>query len=147
LDVPVYEAPEAFATAKASGSTFDPASNTLIVQTEVTNNGTKPANIVSFNAANLTFQTDPSVVKTITYGVGQLTAEPATIAPGKTETVTLTMTDEIWSRQRLIPIGESRLQITGLLFVESGGEKDGLTLQSAVVPTIYTAGHNMQDMQ
>jgi methane/ammonia monooxygenase subunit B len=148
LDVPVYQAPETFATATALGSTFDPASNTLVLETEVTNNGTEPANIVSFNAANLTFQSDPSAVGgNLTYGVGQLTAEPATIAPGKTEKVTLTVTDEIWSRQRLIPIGESRLQITGLLFVESGGKQNGLTLQSAVVPTIYTAGHNMQDMQ
>ncbi len=139
LDVPVYPTPAAFSEATASTSTFDPASNTLVVQAKVTNTGSEPANIVSFNAANLTFQTDPSVVKTITYGVGQLTAEPATIAPGKTEDVTLTMTDEIWTRQRLIPIGESRLQISGLLILDSGGEQNTLHLEAPVIPTIYTA--------
>jgi methane/ammonia monooxygenase subunit B len=139
IEVPEFETPAAFASLTGNSSSFDPASNTLIIQTEVTNNSSEPANIVSFNAANLTFQTDPTVIKTITYGVGQLTAEPATIAPGKTEKVTLTMTDEIWSRQRLIPVGESRLQISGLLFLESGSQRNGVNLVTPVIPTIYTA--------
>lgn len=139
FEVPQLALPASFATADATDSSFDPASNTLIINAQVTNNGTTPANILSFNAANLTFQTDPSAVKDITYGVGQLTAEPATIAPGKTETVKLTMTDQIWSRQRLIPIGESRLQISGLLILDAGGEQNQIAIKAPVLPTIYTA--------
>jgi methane/ammonia monooxygenase subunit B len=141
LEVPKFTEPASFATATATGSTFDPATDTLTVKVNVTNNSNQPATITSFNTNNLTFQTDKAAITNLTYGVGQLTAEPATIAAGATQEVTLTMTDEIWSRQRLIPVGESRLQVTGVLFLNAGGERNWVTIASPVIPTTYLSSN------
>jgi Monooxygenase subunit B protein len=108
---------------------YDSASQTLTVTTQVTNTGDTPMNLTQFTTTTLRFATGT------TPGPGVMTVSPSpTIAPGAPTQVTMTMKDPAWETERLVPIGESSLLITGVLVFEAGGEKNYTELESNLKP-------------
>ena len=64
-----------------------------------------------------------------------MTVSPSpTIAPGAPTQVTMTMKDPAWETERLVPIGESSLLITGVLVFEAGGEKNYAEMEANLKP-------------
>lgn len=123
--------PPALATAQVRGATFDPGTGALTMEAQVANLGREPLQITGFTTSSLTFRPQgPGPV---------LRAEPATVAPGQTAVVKLTVQDRVWAEERLITAGRSELAVAGLLMVESAGQRNLLTVSSPVIPTNLTA--------
>lgn len=123
---PALEEPAQFAMLKASRAVYDPGTDTVVLETEVTNTGSAPLQVVAFTTSNLTFRQGQ-----------QLTVEPAAVGPGQTVMMKVTIRDEVWSRERLIPIGESQMGLAGLLVLESGGVRNAITTEAPVTPTTF----------
>ncbi len=110
--------------AKESGATaqYDSATKTMTMQLDVTNTGTAPMELKQFSAAYLSFKAGT------TAGPGVLVVAPqATVDPGATTKLTLTMKDPVWEGELLVPIGESQLLVTGILVFENTEGKRNLT--------------------
>lgn len=121
-----------FVDVEAVDSVFQVDSDTVVITVNATNLGKTPASVSQFTTSTLTF---PVASK-----AGQdrsLQVSPSTeIAPGETATLKLTMTDAVWAKERLMPVGESRMQVTGVLrFTDADGNENFKTVQSFVKPS------------
>jgi methane/ammonia monooxygenase subunit B len=126
---PAIASAPVFAEAALGEAEYDSASQTLTVRTQVTNTGDTPMNLTQFTTTTLRFATGT------TAGPGVMTVSPSpTIAPGAPVEVTMTMKDPAWETERLVPIGESSLLITGVLVFEAGGEKNLTELEANLKP-------------
>jgi methane/ammonia monooxygenase subunit B len=129
-DPAIAEAP-VFAEAAMGTARYDPGTETLTIETDVTNTGQTPINLTPFTTTTLTFTTGTAA------GPGVVTVAPsATIPPGAAPTkLTLTMKDPAWEVEHLVPIGESQLLITGLMVFETAdGEKNLTELEANLQP-------------
>jgi methane/ammonia monooxygenase subunit B len=105
-----------------AGARYDPATKTMTMDVNVTNTGTAPMELKQFNAAYLGFKAGT------TPGPGVVTVTPgATVEPGATTRLTLTMKDPAWENELLVPIGESQLLVTGIMVFENTEGKRNLT--------------------
>jgi methane/ammonia monooxygenase subunit B len=122
-----------FIEARAVGAVFDPDSDTMTMTVNVENTGDSPASITEFTTTTLTFPVHDAA------GERSVQVSPsASIAPGESTTIQLAITDEIWEEERLIPIGESRMQVTGVIrFKDEAGKENFATVQSFVRPTKF----------
>jgi methane/ammonia monooxygenase subunit B len=126
---PAIASAPVFAEVALGEAEYDKASETLTVTTQVTNTGDTPMNLTQFTTTTLRFATGT------TGGPGVMTVSPSpTIAPGAPTQVTMTMKDPAWESERLVPIGESSLLITGVLVFEAGGEKNYTELAANLKP-------------
>lgn len=123
---PVLPEPAKFAQGKGVLATYDPQKDTLVLESQVTNIGNQPMKLVGFTTSNLTF----------TEGKG-LVAEPATVDPGKTVKLKVTVADKVWSSERLIPLNKPQMGVAGLLVFESGGKQNAVTTEAPVKPTSF----------
>jgi methane/ammonia monooxygenase subunit B len=119
-----------FADVAVGTARYDPGTQTLTVEADVTNTGQAPMNLTQFTTTTLKFTTGTAA------GPGVLAVSPSpTIAPGSSPTrLTLTMKDPAWETERLVPIGESSLMITGILVFESGGQTNYTELEANLQP-------------
>ncbi|HWD47809.1 MAG TPA: methane monooxygenase/ammonia monooxygenase subunit B [Actinomycetota bacterium] len=126
---PAIASAPVFAEVGLGEAEYDSATQTLTVTTQVTNTGDTPMNLTQFTTTTLKFATGT------TEGPGMMTVSPSpTIAPGAPTQVTMTMKDPAWETERLVPIGESSLLITGVLVFEAGGEKNYTELEANLKP-------------
>jgi len=126
---PAIASAPVFAQVALGEAEYDKASQTLTVTTQVTNTGDTPMNLTQFTTTTLKFATGT------TPGPGVMTVSPSPpIAPGAPTQVTMTMKDPAWESERLVPIGESSLLITGVLVFEAGGEKNYTELAANLKP-------------
>jgi methane/ammonia monooxygenase subunit B len=126
---PAIASAPVFAQVALGEAEYDSASQTLTVTTQVTNTGDTPMNLTQFTTTTLKFATGT------TNGPGVMTVSPSpTIAPGAPTQVTMTMKDPAWETERLVPIGESSLLITGVLVFEAGGEKNYAEMEANLKP-------------
>ena len=126
---PAIASAPVFAKVALGEAEYDSASQTLTVTTQVTNTGDTPMNLTQFTTTTLRFATGT------TDGPGVMTVSPSpTIAPGAPTQVTMTMKDPAWETERLVPIGESSLLITGVLVFEAGGEKNYAEMEANLKP-------------
>jgi methane/ammonia monooxygenase subunit B len=126
---PAIASAPVFAEAALGEAEYDSASQTLTVRTQITNTGDTPMNLTQFTTTTLRFATGT------TPGPGVMTVSPSpTIAPGAPVELTMTMKDPAWETERLVPIGESSLLITGVLVFEAGGEKNLTELEANLKP-------------
>jgi methane/ammonia monooxygenase subunit B len=126
---PAIASAPVFAEVALGSAEYDSASQTLTVRTQVTNTGDTPMNLTQFTTTTLRFATGT------TPGPGVMTVSPSpTIAPGAPTEVTMTMKDPAWETERLVPIGESSLLITGVLVFEAGGETNYTELEANLKP-------------
>lgn len=121
-----------FAKADAVDAVFETDSDTVVITVNATNTGDTPIEVTEFTTSTLTFPVDGDE--------RLLQVEPAaTIAPGETATLKLSMQDDVWAEERLMPVGESRMQVTGVLrFTDSSGNENFKTVQSFVKPSEIT---------
>jgi methane/ammonia monooxygenase subunit B len=126
---PAIASAPVFAQVALGEAEYDSASQTLTVTTQVTNTGDTPMNLTQFTTTTLKFATGT------TNGPGVMTVSPSpTIAPGAPAQVTMIMKDPAWETERLVPIGESSLLITGVLVFEAGGEKNYAEMEANLKP-------------
>jgi methane/ammonia monooxygenase subunit B len=119
--------PVQFAQAKIGRATYDPHSDTVVLNTEVSNTGSQPMKLVGFTTSNLTFR----------QGTG-LSAEPAAVEPKQTVALKMTIQSKVWSEERLIPLDKPQMGIAGLLIFESDGKQDAVTTEAPVTPLTFT---------
>ena len=118
--------PVKFVQAKDGRATYDPRSNTVVLNTQVSNTGSQPMKLVGFTTSNLTFN----------QGSG-LSTEPAAVGPRQTVTLKVTIQSKVWSEERLIPLDKPQMGIAGLLVFESDGKQDAVTTEASVTPTSF----------
>jgi methane/ammonia monooxygenase subunit B len=125
FEPPAADADPIFVTAKVTDAQFQPKDDTLTFDVEVTNQGEKAATLNAFTTTTLTWAADKT-----------LQVSPSTtIAPGETKTLTLAIKDKVWTKERLMPLNESRLQLTGVLrFADEAAAENFVTIQSFVRP-------------
>ena len=104
-----------------------------------------PQQIIQFAVADLTWfnQAVPSAKPAGPQAVDTsypMTVQSDTIQPGATQQVMISMPSDIWIHQeRLLPIGESQLTVTGLLhFQTPNGDKTDVEVDEPLTPTAFT---------
>ncbi len=123
-----------FATAQGVESEWDADSSTVTLRAELTNTGEDDMEVAEFTTSTLTFANpdlqEPSA------GQAEMTVDPTgTIEPGETAVVTLTLSDDRWTNDQLIPTAESQLEISGLIVLESGGETGFAEVHAPLKPS------------
>lgn len=128
---PLPEEPQ-FVQARATGATWDPHSKALVLEVQVTNLGQQPVQVADFRSSTLAFYNEALNPQ----ARHRLRVDTDAIAPGETRTITVTIQDAALEDERLIPIGESQMSVTGVLtFQQAGGGLNRLTIESGLVPT------------
>ncbi len=125
FEPPAADADPIFVTAKVTDAQFQPKDDTLTFDVEVTNTGEKAATLDAFTTTTLTWAADKTLA----------VSPSTTVAPGETKTLTLAIKDKVWTKERLMPLNESRLQLTGVLrFADEAAAENFVTIQSFVRP-------------
>jgi methane/ammonia monooxygenase subunit B len=144
---PDVERPATFVSLKAGEgkAVYDAAKKQVSLNVTATNTGDQPAQLTQFSVANLTWfnQAVPAAKPPGPQAVDTsypMTVQSDTIAPGASQQVTLTMPSDIWIHQeRLLPIGESQLTVTGQLrFQTANGDKTDVEVDEPLTPTAFT---------
>jgi methane/ammonia monooxygenase subunit B len=114
-DPAIAKAPVFAETVGLGTAEYDDATQTLTIQTQVTNTGQTPMDLTQFTTTTLKFATGQGA------GPGVMNVAPsATVEPGSSPTtLTLTMKDPAWEAEHLVPIGESQLLVTGIMVFET----------------------------
>jgi methane/ammonia monooxygenase subunit B len=137
-------APLVSIAAGKSKAIFDASAKTVVLQVMASNTGKEDVQLSQFAVADLTWfnQALPSSKPTGPQAVDTaypMTVQPDTIAAGGSQQITITMPSDIWIKQeRLLPIGESQLTVTGLLrFQTPGGAKSDVEVDEPLTPTAF----------
>jgi methane/ammonia monooxygenase subunit B len=139
--------PAPFVTVEAGKgkAIYDAGKKLVTLEVTVTNNGKQPAQLTQFAVADLTWfnQAVPSAKPAGPQAVDTsypMTVQSDTIQPGATQQVMVSMPSDIWIHQeRLLPIGESQLTVTGLLrFQTPNGDKTDVEVDEPLTPTAFT---------
>ena len=113
---------------------YDVAEHTLVLPVEVTNTGSSPMTVTRFNTSTLVFSSNASS------GGRQVIVEPSdAIYPNETKSLTLSMRDTVWEEERMMPIGEALMSVTGVVtFENQDGQKNRITVQMPLNPSSFT---------
>ncbi len=135
---PELAQPAQFAQAVAKAASFDPPTSTLVMNVDVTNTGKAPMTLKGFTTSSLTFVDQASA------GTGAehvMTIEPqATINPGETKTLRLTLRDPVWRDTRMIEVDRPRISVAGLLLFQdaSGAQNQNqISIATGIIPKFY----------
>lgn len=120
--------PVQFVRADNARATYDPRSDTVVLNAEVSNTGSEPMKLVGFTTSNLTFSRDSGLL-----------VEPAAVEPKQTVTLKMSIQNKVWSEERLIPLDKPQMGIAGLLIFESDRTQDAVTTEAPVTPLAFTA--------
>jgi methane/ammonia monooxygenase subunit B len=120
---PAIASAPVLAEAGVGTARFDSASDTMTIETEITNLSQEPINLTQFTTTTLRWTTGSAA------GPGTVQVAPdSTIEPGSAPTrVTLTIKDPAWEAEHLVPIGESQLLISGVLVFETADGQENYT--------------------
>jgi methane/ammonia monooxygenase subunit B len=124
---------------------YDAGKKQVILTATATNTGKEPTQLTQFAVADLTWynQAVPAAKPTGPQAADTaypMTVQADTVDPGATQEVTVTMPSDIWiHQQRLLPIGESQLTVTGQLrFQTPNGDKTDVEVDEPLTPTAFT---------
>jgi len=132
------------AEVEAEGSTYDEATDTLLIKVQVKNLASIPIGVKQYIMAMTTFvngdANEQAQAGPHDY-VGQLEVEPNTpIAPGATQELILKISNRVLADERLIPVHDPQQFIAGLLrFEDAQGGQELVAVRSAVVPIQFRA--------
>jgi methane/ammonia monooxygenase subunit B len=127
---PPADLDDQFANVSADSAVYDVDNTEVELKVKITNTGDTPVSVEQFTTTTLTWTASDEP------GPGNLVVSAPTIAPGKTATIELDMADPAWKTERLMPVGESRLQLTGVVRLKDGaGHENFATVQTFVSPT------------
>src|SRR5215208_5116355 len=144
---PNVERPAPFVSLQAGKgkAVYDAANKQVTLTVTATNKGDQPAQLSQLAVADLTWfnQAVPAAKPTGPQAVDTaypMTVQSDTIEPGATQELTLTMPSDIWIHQeKLLPIGESQLTVTGQLrFQTPNGDKTDVEADEPLTPTAFT---------
>lgn len=135
---PELAQPAQFAQALPKDASFDPQTSTLVMNVNVTNTGKAPMTLKGFTTSSLTFVDQASA------GTGAehvMTIEPqATINPGETKTLRLTLRDPVWRDTKMMSADRPRISVAGLLlFQDASGARNQnqISIATGVIPKLY----------
>lgn len=136
FEPPEIAQPSRFAEARATAATYDPDTDTLAMEVEVTNLGNEPLRLVEFTTSNLTF------VNRVTADPGyphSFAVEPeGTVGPGETKRFKVSIQDPAWEGEKLIPVQQSQMSVAGVFTVQdAAGQRNRITVESSLVPTKF----------
>jgi methane/ammonia monooxygenase subunit B len=123
--VPEAELAPSFANVTATGAEYDVPDRRVDLTLEVENTGDTPVTVTEFTTSLYTWTVED----------GTLELEGGEIAPGATGEVTLKIKDERWKSERMMPLAESRIQVTGVARLNNGTADNFATVQSLVRPS------------
>lgn len=125
-----------FVEAQALGAEFNPLTDTLTLDLEVTNVGQNPVRFVDYIVGQWRW-----VNSALAGPQDQHVAEVGndTIAPGETAKLRLVMQDAAWEVEGLVPMGESSMSMGGLVtFRDSLGRVNRITTEAKLFMPIVT---------
>lgn len=112
---PAFEQAGAVPEATGISADYDANTTTVTMEVEVTNTGDRDLVLAEFTTSTLTFVENPTLDE------AKLAVAPGgAVGAGETVTLTLTLADERWEGDKLIPTAESQLEIVGLLVFDDG---------------------------
>ncbi len=127
-----------------SKAIYDANAKTVILRVAASNTGKEPAQLTQFAVADLTWfnqavasarPTGPQAVDT----TFPMAVQSDTVAPGGRQELTITMPSDVWiKQQKLLPIGESQLTVTGVLrFQTPTGHRTDVEVDEPLTPTSF----------
>ncbi|MGE0683419.1 MAG: methane monooxygenase/ammonia monooxygenase subunit B [Candidatus Binatia bacterium] len=130
------------AEVRTNGATYDEATDTLVMKVQVKNvaDSAITLNRVIIGMATFVPGGEPEQVKAGPHEfVGPLEVEPKDpIASGETKDLTLTISSQIFSSARLIPMKDPQQFVASVLrFENAQGDQQLVTIRSGVVPTQF----------
>jgi methane/ammonia monooxygenase subunit B len=128
---PAIASAPVLAEAGVGTARYDSASDTMTIETEITNRSQEPINLTQFTTTTLRWTAGSAA------GPGTVQVTPdSTIEPGSAPTpVTLTIKDPAWEAEHLVPIGESQLLISGVMVFETAdGQVNFTELEANLQP-------------
>jgi methane/ammonia monooxygenase subunit B len=136
FEPPSLPAEVRFAQARVQQATYDPGTDTLIMDVLATNTGQSPMRLRGFNTSNLNFVNE--AVDTSASNHPLVVEGPATIEAGQTQTLRVALPDPVWASERLIEASNPRIEVAGqLVFQDSSGVLTRTTVSSSVVPKLF----------
>jgi hypothetical protein len=89
--------------------------------------------VTLFTTSTLTFMNNASEGR-------RVILEPnVAIFPNETKSLTLSMRDSVWEEERMMPIGEALMSVTGtVIFENQEGQKNLVTIQMPLNPSSFT---------
>jgi methane/ammonia monooxygenase subunit B len=135
FEPPALAQPTSFSSVLPKDASYDPGTSTVMMTVDVTNTGKTPATVTGFTTSSLTFVNAASAKAGTPY---VMTVDPPTpIAPGQTQTVTLTLRDPVWRDARILDVNRPRLEVAGqLVLQDAGGTMNANTLLSSLTPKL-----------
>ena len=129
-----HEDPNFVKVSATQQAKYDVAEHNLVLPFEVTNTGSSPMTVTGFNTSTLVFSSNSSS------GGRQVIVEPSdAIYPNETKSLTLSMRDTVWEEERMMPIGEALMSVTGVVtFENQDGQKNRITVQMPLNPSSFT---------
>ena len=129
-----HEDPNFVKVSATQQAKYDVAEHNLVLPFEVTNTGSSPMTVTAFNTSTLVFSSNASS------GGRQVIVEPSdAIYPNETKSLTLSMRDTVWEEERMMPIGEALMSVTGVVtFENQDGQKNRITVQMPLNPSSFT---------
>ena len=129
-----HEDPNFVKVSATQQAKYDVAEHNLVLPFEVTNTGSSPMTVTGFNTSTLVFSSNSSS------GGRQVNVEPSdAIYPNETKSLTLSMRDTVWEEERMMPIGEALMSVTGVVtFENQDGQKNRITVQMPLNPSSFT---------
>jgi len=133
---------DTMAETRTNGATYDDATNTLTMKVQVKNVAASALTLNRVVIGMATFvpggEAEQAKAGPRDF-VGPLKVEPeAPIAPGETKDLTVTITSNIFSTARLIPLKDPQQFVAALLrFENTQGGQQLVTVRSGVVPTMF----------
>jgi methane/ammonia monooxygenase subunit B len=135
FEPPALQQPASFSTVLPKDASYDPGTSTVMMTVDVTNTGKSPATVAGFTTSSLTFVNAATATAGTPYVMSVSPATP--IAPGQTQTVTLTLRDPVWRDARILDVNRPRLEVAGqLILQDTSGAKNADTLLSSLTPKL-----------
>jgi methane/ammonia monooxygenase subunit B len=124
------------ATAQATNAIYDPASDTLRIDTTVTNTAKSPVTVTAFRTGNLTFLNPIAGLPHGDYEYQMKVSPESTIEPGQTQTVTISLPGDVLRKQELLPLGQAQYVVAGVLeLTDAEGNRNFDTINTSLNPT------------
>jgi methane/ammonia monooxygenase subunit B len=124
------------ATAQATDAIYDPASDTLKIETTVTNTSKSPVTVSAFRTGNLTFLNPLAGLPHGDYEYQMKVSPEGTIEPGQTEKVAISLPGGVLRQQELLPLGQAQYVVAGVLeLTDADGNRNFDTINTSLNPT------------
>jgi methane/ammonia monooxygenase subunit B len=130
------DAAPALATVDPKVAAYDPDSQQMTLEVEVTNVHSAPIQLAGFTTSTLTFISSGSTATAPQSYRNEAKVSPSgAIQPGQTTDLTVVLVGDAFVEEHLVPTGESQLTIAGLLiFQDAAGKRGSVEIEEPLRP-------------